>query len=163
MKRILLLGLLTGFLFAGCKKKETPKTPEEIYSERLDGNWNLASLTYTASVPVPVFGLVPINGTSANAGRITFNHSAKTANYDIRFLPNIPAIPGIAVDTIRLNGNGTYTNTTTNITLTETSGQVLVFSVVANEATLQLLNTQLNYQLDSVTTVPVSMQMRLSK
>lgn len=162
MKKVILLSLLTGFLFVSCKK-ETPKSPEEVYSERIDGNWNVSSLTYTASVTVPILGSVPINGTADNAGSINFNHSSKTASYNIRFLPNIPSLPGIAVDTIRLAGNGTYSNTTSNITLTESGGQVLVFNVIANEQSLQLLNTQLNYQLDSVTTVPVTMQLRLGR
>ena len=156
------LSLLTGFLFVSCKK-EDPKTPEEIYSERLDGRWNVVSLNYTASIAFPPLPAIPIVGTSANAGSITFNHVAKTASYDIKFLPNIPAIPGIIIDTVRLNGSGTYSNTLTNITLTETNGQLLVFNVVANEANLQLLNTQLNYQLDSTTTVPVTLEMRLGK
>lgn len=164
MKKVILLGLLTGFIFVSCKQ-ETPKSPEEVYSERIDGDWNVASLTYTASLTIPIIGSFPINGTAENAGNITFNHSAKTASYNIRFLPNIPNIPGggITVDTIRLEGNGTYSNTTSNITLTESGGQILVFNVIANEESLQLLSTQLNYELDSVTTVPVTMQLRLGR
>lgn len=162
MKKLLLLSLLTGFLFISCKK-EDPKTPEEIYSERLDGSWNVVSLNYTATLTFPPLPAVPISGTSANAGTINFNHAAKTASYDIKFLPSLPPIPGLAVDTVRLNGSGSYSNTTTNITLTESNGSLLVFTVVANEATLQLLNTQVNYQLDSATTVPVTLEMRLGK
>jgi hypothetical protein len=169
MKKLLLLSLLTGFLFVSCKKETPPdpnvpiKTPEETYSERLNGTWNIVSLTYTASITIPPLGSIPINGTSANAGTIEFMHASKTAQYDIKFLPNLPPIPGLVIDTINLNGNGTYSNTTANITLTEGNGQILVFNVIANEPNLQLLNTQLNYQLDSVTAVPVTMQLRLGR
>jgi hypothetical protein len=164
MKKLLLIGLVATFAVASCKK-ETPKTPEEIYSERLDGDWNVASLDYSAAVTIPGLGSIPLNGTSTNAGSISFTHASKSAVYDIKFLPSLPGLPPgtIDVDTVRLAGSGTYSNTTANITLTDTNGDIIVFNVIANEQTLQLLSTQLNYELDSVTTIPVTLQLRLGK
>lgn len=164
MKKTLLLFVLCGFALASCKKKET-KTPEEIYSERLNGGWNVMKLDYSATVQVPVFGNFPINGTANDAGSISFNHAAKTASYDIKFLPSLPGLPPgtLDIDTVSLVGTGSYSNTTTTITLVESGGQVLIFNVLANEEGLQLLNTQVNYQADSATVIPVTLSMTLNR
>ncbi|MBA4303149.1 MAG: hypothetical protein C0424_02880 [Sphingobacteriaceae bacterium] len=163
MRKALLFLALIALVSTSCKKDNTPaKSPEEVYAERLNGNWNVNQLNYTATVPVPVFGSIPINGTATNAGSISFNTPAKTANYNIRFLPTLTGLP-IPIDTVRLVGTGTFTNTTTAITLTEASGQVVVFNVLTNEANLQVLRTSLNYPLDSATNVPVTLEMRLSR
>lgn len=163
MKKVLLLTLLAGFVFVGCKKET--KTPEEVYSERLDGDWNVMKLDYSATVQIPLIGNFPINGTSMNAGSIAFTDDGKTANYDIKFLPSLPGLPPgtLTIDTVRLAGTGTYTNSTSTITLTETGGQVLTFTVMANEENLQILNTQLNYQADSATVIPVTLSMTLNR
>lgn len=163
MRKALLFTALIALVSTSCKRDRTPaKTPEEVYAERLNGNWNVNQLNYTATVPVPVFGSIPINGTATNSGTISFNSPAKTATYNIRFLPQLSNLP-IAVDTVRLVGSGTFTNTTTAITLTEDSGRVVVFNVLTNEANLQVLRTSLNYPLDSATTVPVTLEMRLGR
>jgi len=165
MKKVLLLIFAVAIAGASCKKENTgnnpTQTPEEAYAERINGSWNVNQLTYTATVSTP-FGPVPINGTATNSGNITFNSTAKTATYNIRFLPQLGNLP-IPVDTVRLSGGGTFTNTTTAITLTDSSGQVLVFNVLTNEASIQVLRTALNYQLDSTTVVPVTMEMRLGR
>lgn len=163
MRKVLLFIFAVAIAGASCKQEDDgpTKSPEEVYAERLDGNWNVNTLNYTAVAPTP-FGPVPINGTASNSGNITFNTPAKTATYNIRFLPQLGNLP-IPVDTVRLEGSGTFTNTTTAITLTESSGQVIVFNVVTNEAALQVLRTSLNYQLDSATTVPVTLEMRLGR
>lgn len=164
MKKVLIFALLTGFIFVGCRKKET-KTPEEIYSERLNGGWNVLKLDYSATVQIPLVGTFPINGTANNAGSISFNHAAKTADYDIKFLPSLPGLPPgvLDIDTVSLVGTGSYSNTTTTITLVEAGGQVLIFNVLANEESLQLLNTQINYQADSATVIPVTLSMTLNR
>lgn len=151
--------LLSLVVLAACKK-EPEKTPEEVYSERLDGNWNVTKLDYSAVVTTP-FGPIPITGTANNSGTIAFNNAGKTANYNIAFLPSLAGLP-VQVDSVKLIGNGTYSNTTTNITLTESGGQVLTFNVVANEANLQILRTSINYDLDTVM-VPVTIEMRLAR
>lgn len=99
MKNIHLLALLLLFSFVACKK-DPEKTPEEIYADRLNGNWSVSTLTYSANVTVPIIGTIPVNGTANNAGTISFNTPARTAVYDIRFLPNI-SIPGVQL--IRLS------------------------------------------------------------
>ncbi len=164
MKKILLLFVLSSFLSVSCKKKDN-RTPEEIYSERLDGNWNVMKLDYSATIQIPLVGTFPINGTANNAGSISFNDAAKTANYDIKFLPSLPGLPPgiIDIDTVSLVGTGTYSNTTTTVTLTEAGGQVLIFNVLANEENLQLMNTQVNYQADSATVIPVTLSMTLNR
>ncbi|MFN3529419.1 MAG: hypothetical protein ACK417_05810 [Bacteroidia bacterium] len=163
MKKVLLLSCLSLMVFASCKKKDN-KTPEEIYAERINGDWNVSRLDYTAVVNVPILGPFPINGTANEAGTVSFNTPAGTALYDIRFLPTLGNLPGApAVDTIRLNGSGTFTNTTSSITLTESGGDVIVFTVEVNDENLQILKTNLNYQLDSVTTVPVGLELRMNR
>jgi hypothetical protein len=159
MKKTVMFMLLSLVVLAACKK-EPEKTPEEVYSERLDGNWNVTKLDYSATITTP-FGPLPITGSANNSGTISFNNAAKTANYNIAFLPALAGLP-IQVDSVKLQGSGTFSNTTTNITLTESSGQVLVFNVVANEASLQILRTSVNYDLDSIV-VPVTMELRLAR
>ena len=162
MRKVLLFVFAIAIAATSCKKDDTPsKSPEEVYAERLNGNWNVNQLTYTATVSTP-FGPVPINGTATNSGNITFNSAAKTASYNIKFLPQLGNLP-IPIDTVRLEGNGTFTNTTTAITLTESSGQTLIFNVVTNEASIQVLRTAVNYQVDSATVVPVTLEMRLGR
>ena len=84
MKTTRLLALLLLLGFAACKK-DPEKTPEEIYADRLNGNWTVSTLTYSANVTVPIIGTIPVNGTANNAGTISFNTPARTAVYDIRF------------------------------------------------------------------------------
>ena len=151
--------LLSLVVLAACKK-EPEKTPEEVYSERLDGSWNVSKLDYAATLTTP-FGPLPITGSANEAGVISFNNAAKTANYDIKFLPSLVGLQ-IPVDTVRLQGMGTYSNTTSAITLTDSSGQILVFNVIANEASLQILRTSINYDLDTLV-VPVTLEMRLAR
>lgn len=164
MKKILLLSCLSLLVFASCKKKKDNKSPEEIYAERLNGDWNVSKLDYSAVVNVPILGPFPINGTADEAGSVSFNTPAGTAQYDIRFLPTLGNLPGAPpVDTIRLFGSGTFTNTTTTVTLTETSGDVVVFTVEVNDQNLQILKTNVNYQLDPTTTVPVGLELRMNR
>jgi hypothetical protein len=160
MKKLLLIGLVALFAAAGCKKKDN-KTPEEVYADRLNGSWNVNQLTYTATVAVPPFGNIPINGTANQAGSITFNTPAKTASYDIRFLPSLGGLPIGVIDSVKFIGSGTFTNTTTSITLTEPGG-TLTFNVIANDENVQVVTTQANYMLDSLT-VPVTMELRLQR
>ncbi len=151
--------LLSLVVLAACKK-EPEKTPEEVYAERLDGNWNVNRLDYSATITTP-FGPLPITGTANNSGTISFNNAAKTADYNIAFLPSLAGLP-VQVDSVKLQGTGTFSNTTTSITLTENGGQVLTFNVVTNEASLQILRTTVNYDLDTVV-VPVTLEMRLGR
>lgn len=165
MRKVLLFIFAVAIAGASCKDEtnnNTPtKSPEEVYAERINGNWNVNQLTYTATVTTP-FGPIPINGVATNSGTISFNTPAKTATYNIKFLPQLAGLQ-IPVDTVRLAGAGSFTNTASSITLNDSSGQTLNFSVLTNEATIQVLRTSLNYQLDSVTVVPVTMEMRLGR
>jgi len=162
MKKLLLFVFAISIAGASCKKDDTTsKSPEEVYAERLNGNWSVNQLTYTATIMSP-FGPIPINGIANNAGTISFNTPAKTANYNISFLPQLAGLQ-IPVDTVRLEGSGTFTNTSSSITLTESNGQILVFNVLTNEASIQVVRTSVNYQLDSATVVPVTMEMRLGR
>ncbi len=159
MKNIHLLALLLLFSFVACKK-DPEKTPEEIYADRLNGNWSVSTLTYSANVTVPIIGTIPVNGTANNAGTISFNTPARTAVYDIRFLPNI-SIPGVPVDSVKFFGTGTFTNTTNQITLTDSAG-TLTFNVVKNEDNFQQVTTVVNYSLQGQN-VPVNLNLSLTR
>ena len=159
MKNIHLLALLLLFSFVACKK-DPEKTPEEIYADRLNGNWSVSTLTYSANVTVPIIGTIPVNGTANNAGTISFNTPARTAVYDIRFLPNI-SIPGVPVDSVKFFVTGTFTNTTNQITLTDSAG-TLTFNVVKNEENFQQVTTVVNYSLQGQN-VPVNLNLSLTR
>jgi len=160
MKNIQLLALLLLFSFVACKK-DPEKTPEEIYADRLNGNWTVSTLTYSANITVPIIGPIPVNGTANNAGTISFNTPARTAVYDIRFLPNL-SIPGLPPpDSVRFFGTGTFTNTTNQITLTDSAG-TLTFNVVKNEENFQQVTTTANYSVQGQS-VPVNLNLSLTR
>jgi len=159
MKITRLLALLLLVSFVACKK-DPEKTPEEIYAERLNGNWSVSSLTYSANITVPIIGTIPVNGTANNAGTISFNTPARTAVYDIRFLPNL-TVPGLPVDSVEFFGTGTFTNTTSQITLTDSAG-TLTFNVLKNEENLQQVSTTANYTV-SGQNIPVNLNLVLTR
>jgi len=159
MKITRFLALLLLVSFVACKK-DPEKTPEEIYAERLNGNWSVSSLTYSANITVPIIGTIPVNGTANNAGTISFNTPARTAVYDIRFLPNL-TVPGLPVDSVEFFGTGTFTNTTSQITLTDSAG-TLTFNVLKNEENLQQVSTTANYTV-SGQNIPVNLNLVLTR
>jgi len=154
-----LLALLLLITVVSCKK-DPEKTPEEIYAERLNGNWVVSTLNYSATITVPIIGTIPVNGTANNAGTISFNTPARTAVYDIRFLPNI-SIPGVPIDSVEFFGTGTFTNTTSQITVTDSAG-TLTFNVVKNEPNFQQVTTIVNYSLGGQS-IPVNLNLSLSR
>ena len=159
MKITRLLALLLLVSFVACKK-DPEKTPEEIYAERLNGNWSVSSLTYSANITVPIVGTIPVNGTANNAGTISFNTPARSAVYDIRFLPNL-TVPGLPVDSVEFFGTGTFTKTTSQITLTDSAG-TLTFNVLKNEENLQQVSTTANYTV-SGQNIPVNLNLVLTR
>lgn len=159
MKKTRLLALLLLVSFVACKK-DPEKTPEEIYADRLNGNWSVSSLTYSANITVPIIGSVPVNGTANNAGTISFNTPARTAVYDIRFLPNL-TVPGVPVDSVKFFGTGTFSNTVSQITLTDSAG-TLTFNVLKNEENLQQVSTTANYAVMGQN-IPVNLNLVLTR
>lgn len=156
MKKLLLLLFVAAVGFTACKKDpEPPRSYEDV----LNGTWSVTSLTYNASLDLGGFP-VPITGTATNAGTITFNTPTRFCNYDIKFLPSLP----IPVDTVRLVGAGSWTNTTNTVTVVDTATQQsIVFTATTNTAEVQIMSTVVNYQLDSATVVPVSLNFTLTK
>lgn len=161
MKNLLFL-LLVGVLgFTACKKEDPAPsgTPEQTYANRLNGLWNVTSLTYNATLNLGGFP-VPISGTAQNAGTISFNTPTRFCNYDIKFLPNLP----VAVDTVRLVGAGSWTNTAGTVTVVDTATQqTILFTATTNTDAVQIMSTIVNYELDSATIVPVTLNFTLTK
>jgi len=156
MKKLLLLLFVAAVGFTACKKDPEPT---RSYEDVLNGTWSVTSLTYNASLNLGGFP-VPLTGTATNAGTITFNTPTRFCNYDIKFLPSLP----IPVDTVRLVGAGSWTNTTNTVTVVDTATQQsIVFTATTNTATVQIMSTVVNYQLDSATVVPVSLNFTLTK
>lgn len=163
-KHLLLLGAIA-LLLGSCKKDEKPNTPDLETS--LNGNWDVTTLTYAATVPYPVNGQVvpvPVSGDAQNCGPISFNKATKWCDFDIKFKPSISGI-AVTFDTIALQGRGNYTITSQNqISVTDTvSKQTLVWNVESNQATVQRWGTIMPYQIDSVTTTNVSLKITFNK
>lgn len=160
MKKLLLLLFVGALGFTACKKDDPVTTsPEETYANRLNGNWNVSSLNYSATISLGGFP-IPVYGTAQNAGTISFNSSTRFCNYDIKFLPNLP----VPIDTVRLVGAGNWTNTAATVTVVDTATQqTIVFTATTNTDAVQIMTTTVNYQLDSATTVPVSLNFTLTK
>ncbi len=161
MKKILLLLFVGALGFTACKKdKSGPSTsPEETYANRLNGNWNVSSLNYNATISLGGFP-IPVSGTAQNAGTISFNTPTRFCNYNIKFLPNLP----VPIDTVRLVGAGSWTNTASTVTVVDTATQqTIVFTATTNTDAVQIMTTSVNYQLDSATTVPVTLNFTLTK
>lgn len=161
MKKLLLLLFVAALGFTSCKKDDPAPTtsPEQAYADRLNGSWNVSSLTYNATISFGGFP-IPVSGTSQNAGSISFNTPTRFCTYNIKFLPNLP----IPIDTVRLVGAGSWTNTAGTVTVLDTATlQTIVFVATTNTAAVQIMSTTINYQLDSTTTVPVSMNFTLTK
>jgi hypothetical protein len=160
MKKLLLLLIVAAVGFTACKKDPEPTPPtSSSYADVLNGIWTVSSLTYNATLDLGGFP-VPITGTATNAGTISFNTPTRFCNYDIKFLPSLP----VPVDTVRLVGAGSWTNTTNTVTVVDTATQQsIVFTATTNTATVQVMNTVVNYQLDSATVVPVTLNFTLTK
>lgn len=161
MKKLLLLLFVGALGFTACKKDDPAPsgTPEETYANRLNGSWNVTSLTYNATLSLGGFP-VPITGTAQNAGTISFNTPTRFCNYDIKFLPSLP----IPVDTVRLVGAGSWSNTAGTVTVVDTATQqTIIFTATTNTDAVQIMSTTVSYQLDSATTVPVSLNFTLTK
>jgi hypothetical protein len=101
-----------------------------------------------------------VNGTANNAGTISFNTPARTAEYDIRFLPNL-TVPGVPSDSVKFFGTGTFSNTTSQITLTDSAG-TLTFNVLKNEENLQQVTTTANYNVLGQS-IPVNLNLVLTR
>ena len=162
MKKLMFLMVLGALAFTACKKDEPTSTtpPETAYANRLNGTWQVSTLTYSASLNLGGFP-IPITGTAQNAGTLNFNTPTRFCTYDVRFLPNVP-IPGI--DTVRVQGAGTWTNTASTVSVLDTATQqTLVFTATTNTDAVQIMNTVVSYQLDSATVVPVTLTFTLVK
>jgi hypothetical protein len=161
MKKLLIILFVGALGFTACKKDEpTPAgSPETTYANRLNGSWNVSSLTYNATLSLGGFP-IPIQGTAQNAGTLSFNTPTRFCNYNIKFLPSLP----IPIDTVRLVGAGNWTNTAGTVTVVDTATQqTIVFTATTNTDAVQIMTTVVNYQLDSVTVVPVTMNFTLTK
>ncbi|MFM9060828.1 MAG: hypothetical protein ACKOQP_04085, partial [Bacteroidota bacterium] len=73
-----------------------------------------------------------------------------------------PTIP-FPLDTVRLRGQGTWTNTVDTITLVDTSSQVYKFKVLFNGTNTQQLRTVVNYNGGTLGQVPVTLEMTLGR
>jgi hypothetical protein len=159
MKKLLLLLFVGALGFTACKKDKPAEFTSQDYANRLNGTWSVEKLNYSATFTF-LGSPIPINGEATNSGTITFNSSTRFCDYNIKFLPNVP----IPIDSVELVGAGTWTNTTNSITILDTATQqTLSFSTTVNEANVQQISTVVNYQLDSATTIPVTLNIFLKK
>ncbi len=163
MKKLMLLLLMVAAGFTACKKDDATNPPatsaEETYANRLNGVWTVSSLTYSATLNLGGFP-IPVSGNATNAGSISFNTPTRFCNYNIVFLPTVPGV----TDSVRLVGAGTWTNTASTVTVQDTATQqAIVFTATTNSDAVQIMTTSVNYQLDSATIVPVSLNFTLTK
>jgi hypothetical protein len=166
MKKLLSVLLCLGLWGISCKKENVPGTtltPAETYANRLVGTWDVDSLTYAATVSV-LGQQIPVNGGASQAGYIEFILSpSRVVNYDVKFRPSLPPTIPFPLDTVRLRGQGTWTNTVDTITLVDTSSQVYKFKVLFNGTNIQQLRTVVNYDGGTLGQVPVSLEMTLGR
>ena len=166
MKKLLSLLLCLGLWGISCKKEDNPGntlTPAQTYANRLAGIWDVDSLTYAATVSV-LGQQIPVNGGTSQAGYIEFiNTPSKVVNYDIKFRPSLPPTIPFPLDTVRLSGQGTWTNTVDTITLVDTSDQVYKFKVLFNGMSTQQLRTVVTYDGGTLGQVPVTLEMTLGR
>ncbi len=156
MKRILVLLIATAFVAFSCSK-------DKKLSKRIDGDWNIAKLDYSGSVPIPGAPFpFPVNSTASNAGSMTFKDSDKTCTYSIKFTPVIPGF-GITLPEVAFEGSGKYTNDDETVTITNTDGQVLVFNIEVNEKTKQVWNTTSNFEFTGLGQIPVTLKAEMTK
>ncbi|NBW32705.1 MAG: hypothetical protein EBR22_01980 [Cytophagia bacterium] len=166
MKKLLSILLCLGIWGISCKKEDNPSntlTPAQTYANRLAGVWDVDSLTYAATVSV-LGQQIPVNGGASQAGYIEFiNSPSKAVNYDIKFRPSLPPTIPFPLDTVRLSGQGTWSNTVDTITLVDTSNQVYKFKVLFNGSNTQQLRTVVNYDGGTLGQVPVTLEMTLGR
>lgn len=167
MPKFLTALLLLGIAFTSCKKEANDNTPDlspaEVYANRLVGNWNVDSLTYAASVVI-LGQPIPIQGGASQAGYIRFVKTpSRTVDYDVKFRPSLPPSIPFPLDTVRLQGTGTWANTTDTITLIDTSMATYKFKVLFNGTNTQQLRTVVNYDGGTLGQIPVTLELTLGR
>jgi hypothetical protein len=165
MKKLLFVLLLAAAGLVACNKDDDNNTggggsPEETYANRLNGVWTVSTLTYSATISVPPLPPLPVQGTATNAGTISFDKASRFCNYNIVFLPTVPGVS----DSVRLQGAGNWTNTASTVTVVDTATQrTILFTATTNTDAVQIMTTAVNYEIDSTTTVPVTLNFTLVK
>lgn len=166
MKKILFVLIMATVGLVACNKDNNNNNnggnsnPEETYANRLNGLWTVSTLTYSATISVPPLPPLPVQGTATNAGTISFDKASRFCNYNIVFLPTVPGVS----DSVRLQGAGNWTNTASTVTVVDTATQrTILFTATTNTDAVQIMSTSVNYEIDSATTVPVTLNFTLVK
>lgn len=136
MKKTLALLSFCVLLLAGCSKQKQ-------LTRRLDGKWNITKVTYTAT---PSGIPTQITGTGQNtSGYLNFVRKDMTADYNVTFNTEPASIFGQTIPSIPVSivGNGTFTNTETDFTITQNDSAKtkMDFVILKNEKTAQTWKT----------------------
>jgi hypothetical protein len=151
-KHSFLLLSLSLFILIGCTK-------EKQLAKRMNGDWNIDLLEYKTNLTDTSSGaVIPVTGSSENAGSVTFNASEKTGGYSIDAstkainltLPNFPNPIIVPSTRITASGNGTFTNTENTVTIIDGQRAPKVFKVISSEKTTMLLETDEITRVDSL-------------
>jgi hypothetical protein len=153
-------------LFTGCSK-------EKQLAKRMNGDWNIDLLEYTTNLTDTTSGaVIPVTGSSENAGSVTFNSAEKTGGYSIDASTKainltLPGFPNpIIVPSTRITaaGNGTFTNTENSVTIIDGQRAPKVFKVVTSEKTSMLLQTDETTRVDSLNlNLVINLSLHLTK
>ena len=153
------------FLFISCSK-------EKKVVNTIEGKWKISQLEYKTAVPDTATGQsFNITGNVKDAGFIEFRKEGMKGIYDINFftdplnikLPNFPNPIIVPSTNVILNGNGTYTNTSDEITITDTAG-IRKFSILTLGKKNTILSTSEPYYVDSLKlNVVINLTLNLEK
>lgn len=147
MKKLAVLVLFAGVVFASCTKTEELKDPN-IY-----GTWNIGSILYETEIDLQISKL-PVSGESKEASSLTFNKDM-TCSYDITVKTEEISILGqtIPSQSIPLKDTGTFTftkddnNKVLTATINNSQGETLVFTVLSDTEVSQQWKTTSTYDV----------------
>ena len=159
---ILAVGLLIS-----CKKEVAITPLEDMpYEQRLEGIWELQSVTYATEFPDPQNPLqtIDINGDGEDVeGLFVLGHDPNELDYSYAFVANISladSLPAIPIP-IERDGDGTWSTTTdeSRIFITETDQTSYTFLVIENELNRQVYQTTIEETVLSIFTIEVEVEL----
>ncbi|MFY8132772.1 MAG: hypothetical protein ACOVOL_06010 [Bacteroidia bacterium] len=167
MKNYSFLSLTLSFLlFFSCSK-------EKQLAKRMNGDWNIDLLEYKTNLTDTTSGaVIPVTGSSVNAGSVNFNSTEKTGGYSIDAstkainltLPGFPNPIIVPSTRITASGSGTFSNTENSITIIDGQRAPKVFKVISSEKTTMLLETDETTRVDSLNlNLVINLSLHLSK